>query len=219
MRIIAFGCSFTYGHGLPDCYNKNDKKQPGKYPSKYSWVNTYSNLIGLPCVNKAVPGASITRIAWNILSFNFLPKDRAIVMWPEPHRHGLINEDKFVEEFEWYNLENRRNRFYFKHMYSDVNSLYQYTMAVNGIEKYFTKNNIKFLNLEYGRSRDLFVKTGVANLHNSLDFDNEGLYFNFPPSRFFDYGVDNAHPGIKQHNWYSMKLGEQTKLKNRLDIK
>ena len=34
-RLVAFGCSYTYGHGLPDCIMA--KGRAGKRPSKFAW--------------------------------------------------------------------------------------------------------------------------------------------------------------------------------------
>ena len=56
-NLVAFGCSFTYGHGLKDCVI--DQINPGPNPSKYAWP-TYLSL-RLKCngfENKGIPGAS-----------------------------------------------------------------------------------------------------------------------------------------------------------------
>ena len=34
-KLVTFGCSYTYGHGLPDCIMA--KGRAGKRPSKFAW--------------------------------------------------------------------------------------------------------------------------------------------------------------------------------------
>ena len=69
MRVIAFGCSFTFGHGLPDCFNP--PKNPGKAPSKYAWPSLVANELNVKCINKSLPGSSNKRIWHNIGKFKF----------------------------------------------------------------------------------------------------------------------------------------------------
>ena len=56
-RLIAFGCSNTFGQALEDCwdYEKNDV---GEYPSKLAWPSVLSKKLDLECHNHALPGAS-----------------------------------------------------------------------------------------------------------------------------------------------------------------
>lgn len=42
-KLVVFGCSFTFGHGLPDCLDVN-KKGPGTLPSKMAWSNHLQHL-------------------------------------------------------------------------------------------------------------------------------------------------------------------------------
>jgi hypothetical protein len=51
-RIVAFGDSNTYGHGMHDADNKDFNS-----PSKLTWVNVVANYFGVPVENKAMPGS------------------------------------------------------------------------------------------------------------------------------------------------------------------
>jgi hypothetical protein len=74
-RLITFGCSFTYGQGLPDCLTGDEA------PSQYSWPYLLSKKLNRSLVNCGVPGASNLQILNEILNFNFEKNDLVIVMW------------------------------------------------------------------------------------------------------------------------------------------
>lgn len=51
-RLIAFGCSHTYGHGLPDCFIPPHR--PGTDPSKLSWPYPLGELLNSTAAAVAV---------------------------------------------------------------------------------------------------------------------------------------------------------------------
>ena len=55
-RLITFGCSNTYGHGLPDCHVPPNEAGPN--PSKVAWPQLLADRRGLECVNLGQPGGS-----------------------------------------------------------------------------------------------------------------------------------------------------------------
>ena len=65
-RIIAFGCSLTYGEGLKDCLPDPINLKKAKYPSKYAWPNLLSKKTNIPIINNGQPGESNKLIANNI---------------------------------------------------------------------------------------------------------------------------------------------------------
>ena len=78
-RLIAFGCSVTYGIALLDC--KKDHFNQNPPPSKYAYPQVMANILNLECHNLAVPGASNVKILDMILNFQFEPNDLIIVQW------------------------------------------------------------------------------------------------------------------------------------------
>jgi hypothetical protein len=84
-RIITFGCSFTYGQGLPDCdpaYTfRNTLLTNTANPSKFGWATLLGEKLGLEVVNLGEPGISNTEILYNLLEFRYQPNDIVIVMW------------------------------------------------------------------------------------------------------------------------------------------
>lgn len=87
-RLIACGCSFTYGQGLLDCVGFNGG--PGTQPSKYAWPQVCADVLGIPCVNIAECGLGNKHIAYRILNFDFEPGDIVVVMWSFFTRHCVI---------------------------------------------------------------------------------------------------------------------------------
>jgi hypothetical protein len=49
-RLIAFGCSNTYGEGLEDCWIPEFRKH-GPKPSKVAWPQILADKMGRECVN------------------------------------------------------------------------------------------------------------------------------------------------------------------------
>ena len=100
-RLITFGCSYTYGQGLPDI-----KLMPFTgYPissSKLGWAALLSQKLKLELINVSYPGASNIEILYNILTFNFNPDDIVVIMWTHPVRDIVFDK--------WTNTVSRRTR-------------------------------------------------------------------------------------------------------------
>ena len=76
--MFAFGCSHTYGHGLPDCIE--GKRAPGPNPSKLGWVSHIGEVLKKEVVNKGICGAGNKEILWNFIKHSELitPEDSVI---------------------------------------------------------------------------------------------------------------------------------------------
>jgi hypothetical protein len=85
-RLFAFGCSYTYGYGLEDCYLDTNFG-----PSKLAWPNLVASELSIECINKGVTAASNTKILMEMLDTNFEKDDIIIVVWSYTHR-GLLFE-------------------------------------------------------------------------------------------------------------------------------
>ena len=90
-RLITFGCSYTYGEGLPDVKRIPIIDQPSS-PSKLGWAHLLSQHLGLELVNMGFPGSSNTEILYNILTFDFKEDDTVVVMWTHPVRDIVFDK-------------------------------------------------------------------------------------------------------------------------------
>lgn len=75
LRLVTFGCSFTYGQGLPDCLSNDDG------PSEYSWTKLLGKKLDRDVYNISSPGSSNLEILHQILNFDFNESDLVVVMW------------------------------------------------------------------------------------------------------------------------------------------
>lgn len=86
-RIIAFGCSNTYGHGLVDCYVNGG---PGPKPSNFAWPQLLADRYNTRLVNEGKPGASNLEILTRILGFDFRSDDMVVIMWSTTDRDYIL---------------------------------------------------------------------------------------------------------------------------------
>ena len=59
MRLVAFGCSQTWGSALPDVWGiKENQTIHERGVSKYAWPKLLANKLDVECVNLGIAGAS-----------------------------------------------------------------------------------------------------------------------------------------------------------------
>lgn len=89
MRLIAFGCSLTYGHGLPDCWDPVEQ-QPLDKSSSFAWPEVVAKKLNLTCINTSFPGASNKEILFKLQNFDFHSNDVVAIQWTFPDRSCII---------------------------------------------------------------------------------------------------------------------------------
>ena len=91
-RLVAFGCSYTYGHGLPDCIMA--KGRAGKKPSKFAWPHLLAKKLDKELYNAGIPGASNKLIMDTVINFPLKPTDTVVILWSFPNRHCILSHKK-----------------------------------------------------------------------------------------------------------------------------
>lgn len=89
-RLVVFGDSYTYGHGLPDCVEA--VIHPGPFPSKMAWPSLVAEKLNVPCINNSICGLPNKKILLSMLNFPFEQNDLVITLWSFHHR-GCILQD------------------------------------------------------------------------------------------------------------------------------
>lgn len=93
-RLVAFGCSLTYGEYLED-------------RDTQSWPAQLGKMLGVDAVNISVPGDSNKAILYNILNFDFQEGDVCVILWTNPYRWTIFNdgskEDEIIRLGAWQN--------------------------------------------------------------------------------------------------------------------
>jgi len=114
-RLVTFGCSFTYGEGLPNCNVGNNHHGYSLTPSDHAWPSILSRLTNMDLANNAKPGSSNLEILYHILNFNFRPGDVVVVMWTFPNRDlHFISTSKKIKPFRQLGLWLKHAELYLK---------------------------------------------------------------------------------------------------------
>ena len=155
-RIVAFGCSNTYGQGLPDCYVDNGRgpSEAGDTCSKYAYPQVIANRLGYDCVNLGVPGGS-NRIIWhNIINFDFQPNDLVIMYWTYIDRYASITESRTVNLGMWSSMDPLCKAWqkYNAVARSVQDRLLESLVHIDHANKYIQSKNIKHMNMKTSRN-------------------------------------------------------------------
>ena len=138
-RLVTFGCSYTYGQGMADCYITDTK--PGPVPSVYAWPTVLAKYLNRECVNLSVPGCSNKRICYDLVNANFKEDDLVIVSWTHNERSCIIKETEIIDIGPW-QFTNEADSYY-KHLEDSTDSNISCNVYMNYVDYYLDKRNIK----------------------------------------------------------------------------
>ena len=202
-RLVTFGCSITYGHGLSDCITNN--QEPGDVPSEFSWPAVLSQSLDLELVNQGECGASNHKILCNILQYNFKPDDIVVIMWTFPDRDLIYG---------------KKNFFTGKQAVSSIGIWVDDELATNWKATHSAEDNstktwfhlhhsylhLKLLNL---KSYNFIVDYDMIKRYKPK-FINVPLH-NIKVSKLnVDFALDNMHPGPQTHKNIAEKIKDIT---------
>ena len=199
-RLIVFGCSLTYGHGLPDCFIP--PKQPGSHPSKMGYPSILAKYMNLECINQSSPGASNKRIWDTVTKFNYHKNDIVIIQWSYIERNAIIHRDKIIDIGPW-----MPHSFY--DTYDEYDSTIMSTLYVSHSNMFLSTKNIKVYN----------IIPGVNELpildFNGVIIDHIPVYIT-AMRELYPLALDKRHPGIECQETYSKEILQYLNIKNDL---
>lgn len=219
-RLITFGCSFTFGHGLPDCIDENGHAL--KSPSKLGWPNILSSLLDCKEVcNESLPGASNKHILSKIMMFDFKKGDIPIILWTRKSRHSVFKDYKSYvtymlahlkrdsKDVYWNTLERSGynvNKFkkntitYFSDFYEEFDASFEQVVRMNYVHSYLESKNIKSYHLMFDTELDveMFKHMMLPNINYHS--------FKYKVDYKIDEALDNSHPGIKSQQHFAINL-------------
>jgi hypothetical protein len=192
MRLVAFGCSLTYGHGLPDCWDPV-AKEPKKKSSSFAWPEVVAKHLKAECVNTSFPGASNKEILFKIQNFNFQLGDIAIILWTFPERSCVIQSTDAYAPDTFKRLipsndDTDSKSFYMS--YDDVDATIDFYTRIEYANLYFKSRDIKALHFLISDRMLSNFSWATAKLESVYIGD---IKVNFPPA------LDNEHPGKLAH--------------------
>lgn len=162
MRLVAFGCSNTFGQALPDIWDhKKNECIFNQGPSKYAWPQLLANKLDIECVNISKPGASNKEIWYNIVNTEFKKNDIVIILWPGRSRWCIIKDlvlntatdhssiedfnNRKVEKIGPFNFDKKQTSVaFYKYLFNEQDFRIDYLMRVNYV-RMLLKNKIKIL--------------------------------------------------------------------------
>lgn len=185
-RLVLFGCSLTYGHGLPDCPTTGDGP-----PSKMVWGELLGERMSLPVVNCSLPGASNQLILNRILNFEFEDEDRVIVFWSFFTRGLLYLKDEMCNIGPWQQTDITK-RYYELH---DDNDLYMTSLHAIHYADCYLKDNKKITTTHFGLAK-YGANNPIAITGNEPKWFTTNVNLLKLPSFYLDMGF-GFHPGPK----------------------
>lgn len=192
MKIRAYGCSYTSGHGIEDVWDPINKKNLTDV-SKQSWPFQVGKGLDLPVINYGFGGSSNKEILYKILNTEFCQDDIVIVLWTYVARSCIINTDELFRLTP--NYRDKVNKFWKKNFTSAENLNFEFQTNYSLANYYLKDKNIKTFNLMINKNYwDLVEK-------NNNNIDNIYLKINTPP-----YGIDGKHPHISEYTRFSKEL-------------
>ena len=199
-RLIAFGCSLTYGHGLPDCLEADNS--PGKKSSEHAWPQLLANSLERQCINTSVCGSSNKRIWHRIVNFEFRETDLVFVLWSMPDRTAIVkSKEDVVDIGPWMIEQSLIARHYYSNIHDNYNSKLETALYINHSNLILEKQKIKVFHLISSK-----WAIGCFNLNQ--------LATEFVPLHILDprYNADineqrfTSHPGISGHELFFKDL-------------
>lgn len=197
-RIIAFGCSYTYGHGLKDCIV--DGIYPGAVPSKYAFPSLLAARLGVKCLNFSRPGGSI-KFMWHQAMNIYEPiKDDIIInMWTNPNRSCVLDEDieKIKHLGSW--QTDKPSVHFYRHLENDYDSSCNSWMQINSVNTYLNDKVSLIINgfVNYKRAIET-VNPKWNNIKCDIEFQ--------PIGNKHPFAEDNNHWGPLAHAELSEEL-------------
>lgn len=191
-RLVSFGCSITYGQGLPDCYVQNTSDptgfSPRIYPSKYAWPNILAQKLSLESDNKGIPGASNKEILLKVLDTKFNRDDIVILLWSYTQRSIIFeNKDSKTRFLPFMPESNIKKEFYTLHTEHDL--IFQSVLDIHHANMFLLNKDIKVYNFYFD---ELLSKSPLVNILPKIVF--------MPlTSMHIDNALDNMHPGLKSN--------------------
>tara|TARA_B100001057_G_scaffold385061_2_gene391708 strand:- start:16242 stop:16949 length:708 start_codon:yes stop_codon:yes gene_type:complete len=214
-RLVAFGCSHTYGKSLPDSAQEffSDKKKYRKLrdspPSKDAWPALLAKKIKLPLENLSCCGASNKQITEIILNSKLEETDFVVILWTNIYRTCFFTKDtifqispsytkkKYIRRYnaqmhiERFNINNK----YYKDFFWQRNLEYETLQNIDHAKRYLDSKGIQNWHFNFVRPVGPFQITSLLpnDLPKWFEVDVHTL------TMIDDYGLDGMHPGLKAH--------------------
>lgn len=150
-RLVAFGCSFTYGQGLDDTQD--------------SWPSVLANRLGIPVVNEGKPSAGNLEILHRILNFDFQNDDIVAILWTYYSRDFLFKAPTYLRSIgPWISDINELQAWAATH--TDYDLMIRTYINIHHAHSYLASLKIKQIHATLG----IKTERGIKNRNPAPDF-------------------------------------------------
>lgn len=223
-NLITFGCSHTYGQGLPDCVDPimwGPKKTP---TSKFAWPNKLKDLVQFNTLdNQSFAGSSNKMIVKSVVEYkNFNKNSVVVILWTNPNRHTIFEDKNNIRyhfmphnvdynkiRSHWMSGEDRKlfheqTINYYSELQTDYDDLFSTMLYINYVNNHLKSKGIRCFNL-------IAEHHFPNNFEDFLKFNSDSLKLKlFTWTR--DFQIDDAldgppaHPGVKSHYIFARNI-------------
>jgi hypothetical protein len=206
MRLITFGCSYTYGSGLADCFVP--PMGHGPVPSKLAWPQLVANELNMDCVNMSSPGASNKEILNTLLNFKFDSSDVVIVMWSFVERWCKIKNYTSIDRLTHNLMKSNPNVLsQYDKVFTFEDMQFDFIYRANFAKMYLDKLNLKNYHLSVN-PEECCLK--VMPVWTVVDFIGINLsLMRIWTHRALDIANNGGHPGPEAHQMVAIGLIEE----------
>lgn len=211
MKILAIGCSFTYGMELPDC--PPSTFYVGKEASKLAYPALLANNLNAELTNLSLPGGSNSRIFRLAVDESIKEKyDLVICGWTDTSRIDIRHNDQdlpVTSQSRWLDKDFPWIKEYFKNHYDPTHSYQTWITQVIALQNHF-----KLLNQRYIFTSMLPMRYPESQKFNHLtNMIDEQYYMGWPNMGMVDWMGDcpkgpGGHPLELGHERIANKIYE-----------
>lgn len=202
-KLYAFGCSYTYGHGLEDCIV--GEVEPAKIPSQLGYANIVGEAINRDVLNLSDCGSSNKQITHHVKNvYKKINSDDAVIcQWSFMDRYMIFdtNSHNNIEKLgPW--IDTKPSKSYYKFIHTDLDCITMTSWYIN-----YTDLMIK----SRGTTKVLHTLPPVLDyshmvmLRELID-DTVVCTEDCLTQHHIDTALDNNHPGQKSHNEFAESL-------------
>lgn len=206
-RLIAFGCSHTYGQAL-------------KERETQAWPYIVADRLNLECINEGVMGASITMMYHKLMNFDYQEGDKVVCLWSYPNRRHF-----YKSKYESIDI------LPFQATHPERTTEEKHLRAATYYDILFTEYGNRFENkMMIHHSYNYLESIGVKSYHTYvLSFEDPSLYFESKAGKVpyikanwhkiyhdGDRAEDNSHGGVEVHKLFAKKIVDEISGVSRL---
>lgn len=216
-RLVAIGCSHTYGHGCPDVTCYGDERDNSQAKSVYAWPNVLGRKLGIPEVMNISGGGWSNKAIWHACNnFSFHKDDLVVVLWTYDHRINFITSADPAHPVRRMHMDTKEANIYYKRFFNELDNRHTNFLYIDHVQRQLQDVGCDYYFSQvtcFGwRKAPQWFNIGPDRALSSMTFDQ--ILENYPK------GTDSSHTSVEgQYAWANYVYKEiglkKKKLKDR----